>query len=82
MEKDKGRIKEALPLNVIYILLVILPKQLFLGCSACSYVVPGLRLGYSACSWLVLWLFRLFLGRSGVFRLLDDFLRHLLQLFC
>ena len=37
---------------------------MFLGCSACSYVVLGLFLGCSACSWLVLGLFRLFLGCS------------------
>ena len=35
---------------------------MFLGCSMCSYVVPGLFLGCSACSWLVLGMFRLCRG--------------------
>ena len=63
--RDKGRIKEALPPKVIYFE-VILPKQQFLSCSACSYIVRGLFLGCSACSCL-------FLGCSccsGLFRLL------------
>ena len=69
MDKDKGRIKEALPLNVIYFVshstqaAVLWLFCLFLRCS-------WLVLGLFCLSWLVLGLFRLFLGHSGAFRLL------------
>ena len=67
--RGQGQIREEqrkLCLRRLLTSLVILPKQLFLGCSACSYVVLGLFRLFLACSWVVQVVLGLFRGVPSV----------------